>query len=117
MVFHRWPFIKTCLFENFQGLYERSMGLKGIVFFFAPSSFLLPSNSEATGMSYQPEPLVYLIPPPQEIVLGSYVKSFYIIVMYYSNINKMSCFYLFVFLFLFYMFIFILVYEFQSLKL
>ena len=58
MVFHRWPFIKTCLFGNFQGLYEWSMGLRGIVFFFPPSSFLLPclpSNSEATGMSYQPE--------------------------------------------------------------
>jgi len=38
------------------------------------------------------------------IVLGSYVKSFNIIVMYYSNINKMSCFYFFVLLFLFYMF-------------
>jgi len=39
------------------------------------------------------------------IILGSYVKSFNIIVMYYSNINEMSCFYLFVFLFLFYIFI------------
>jgi len=61
MVFHRRPFIKTGLFENFQGLYERSMGLRGIVFFFPPSSFLLPcllSNSEATGMSSQSEPLV-----------------------------------------------------------
>jgi len=61
MVFHGWPFIETGLFENFQGLYEWSMGLRGIVFFFPPSSFLLsclPSNSEATGMSSQPEPLV-----------------------------------------------------------
>jgi len=61
MVFHRWPFIETCLFGNFQGLYERSIGLRGIVSFFPPSSFLLPclpSNSEAIGMSYQPEPLV-----------------------------------------------------------
>ena len=35
-----------------------------------------------------------------EIVLGSYVKSlksFNIIVMYYLNINKMSCFYLFIY--------------------
>jgi len=39
------------------------------------------------------------------IVLGSHVKSFNITVMYYSNTNEMSCFYLFVFLFLFYMFI------------
>ena len=30
-----------------------------------------------------------------EIVLGSYVKSFNIIVMYFSNISKMSCFYYF----------------------
>jgi len=48
------------------------------------------------------------IAPPREIVLGSYVKnlkSFNIIVMYYSNINEMSCFYFFVFLFLFYIFI------------
>ena len=61
MVFHRWPFIETCLFGNFQGLDERSIGLRGIVLFFPPSSFLLPclpSNSEANGMSYQPEPLV-----------------------------------------------------------
>jgi len=61
MVFHRWPFIETRLFGNFQGLYERSMGLRGIVFFLPLSSFLLPclpSNSEATGISYQPEPLV-----------------------------------------------------------
>jgi len=39
------------------------------------------------------------------MVLGSYVislKSFNIIVMYYSNINKMSCFYFFVFFFPFY---------------
>jgi len=53
----------------------------------------------------------WYILPPLEIILGSYVK------MSCSNINKMSCIYLFVFLFLFYMFICILVYEFQSLKL
>jgi len=55
MIFHRWPFKERGLFENFQGLYERSMGLRGIGFFFLPSSFLLPclpSNSETTGMSY-----------------------------------------------------------------
>jgi len=65
IVFHRWSFIETSFFGNFQGLYERSMGLRGIVFFFLPSSFLLPclpSNSEATSMSYQSEPLVRLPP-------------------------------------------------------
>jgi len=61
MIFHRWPFIEIGLFGNFQGLYEKSMGIRSIVFFFPSSSFLLPclpSNSEATSMSYQPEPLV-----------------------------------------------------------
>jgi len=52
MIFHRWLFIKTCLFGNFQGLYERSMG--------------------SGALSMEPEPLVYLT-TPLEIVLGSYV--------------------------------------------
>jgi len=55
MVLYRWPFKERGLFGNFQGLYERSMGLRVIGFFFLPSYFLLPclpSNSEATGMSY-----------------------------------------------------------------
>jgi len=55
MIFRRWPFKERGLFENFQGLYERSIELKGIGFFFLPSSLLLPclpSNSETTSMSY-----------------------------------------------------------------
>jgi len=27
MCFHRWSFIERGIFENFQGLYERSMGM------------------------------------------------------------------------------------------
>jgi len=79
-----------------------------------PSSFLPPSSSlpvaGATGITY-PLPLEIVLSSyvtKLEIVLGSYVislKSFKIIVMYYSYINKMSCFYLFVFLFLFCIFI------------
>jgi len=68
------------------GLYERSIGLRGIVFFFSPSSFLLhclPSNSYWNVLwlpfSWALRRLEivlgsYII--RLEIVLGFYVKSF-----------------------------------------